>query len=193
VRVCESERYRGCQVGCVCCGNNNITHTSHRAFLMDSRARLIRVRRLDSSYSKRVPSCVCVSVCVWLVYLVCQVCVCVRSGYLCVRERGVSTHVCVQPIADTLAHNPEIISENFQFDSRRILMGFLGSTIGSTMLMPATDRKAYRRTSDLLNVFQKEPQDSMPPYSQLAVTGVLGVTRVCVCGCERKVWLCLCD
>jgi len=56
----------------------------------------------------------------------------------------------VQPIADRLAKNLEIISINFQFITRqtRILMGF----IISTTLLPGTNRKSHGQNSASLNI-----------------------------------------
>ena len=51
----------------------------------------------------------------------------------------------LQPIADRVAQNLEIISKNFQFGTRRtrILMGFIIYLIG-------TNRKSHRRNSGSL-------------------------------------------
>jgi len=59
----------------------------------------------------------------------------------------------VKPIADRVAKNLEIISNFFQFSTRRtkILMGF----ITSTMLLPSTNRKSHGQNSASLKRFSK--------------------------------------
>ena len=56
----------------------------------------------------------------------------------------------VQPIADRVAKNLEIISQNFQFCTRRtsILMGF----IINTMLIAGTNRKFHGQNSESLKI-----------------------------------------
>jgi len=55
----------------------------------------------------------------------------------------------IQPIADRVTKNLEIISKDFQFGARRtrILMGF----VMSTMLLPGTDRKSHGQDCGSLN------------------------------------------
>jgi len=57
-------------------------------------------------------------------------------------------HLYIQPIADRVNKNLEIISKNFQISTRRtrILMRFI---IG-TMLLPGTNRKSYVHNSGSL-------------------------------------------
>jgi len=59
----------------------------------------------------------------------------------------------LQPIADRVAHNLKIISQNFRFSTRRtrILMGFIISTI----LLDGTNRKSHGQNSVLLKKFKK--------------------------------------
>jgi len=65
----------------------------------------------------------------------------------------VATPYVIQPIADRVAKNLEIISKNFQFSTRRtkILVGFI--TI--TMLLPGTNRKFHGPNSGLFKKFYK--------------------------------------
>jgi len=70
----------------------------------------------------------------------------------------------IQPIADGVAQNLEIISKNFQFSTWR-LIGF----IISTMLYPGTNRKSNGYNSASLTNFSKRSQDSVPPYLHLAI------------------------
>ena len=54
-----------------------------------------------------------------------------------VTHEWVMSHMKVQPIADRVAQNLEIVSKNFQFSTRRtrILMGFMISTIYHVVLI----------------------------------------------------------
>jgi len=53
------------------------------------------------------------------------------------RKIEISQDMCIQPIADRMAQNLEIVSKHFQFGTRRtrILMGFIISTIHYVVLI----------------------------------------------------------
>ena len=69
------------------------------------------------------------------------------------RVRGSNKDNTVQPIADMVAKNLEIVSENFQFSTRRtrILIAF----ISCTMLLPGTNFQSHGQNSGWLKRFQK--------------------------------------
>ena len=65
----------------------------------------------------------------------------------------------IQPIADRVAQNLEILSKNFQFSTRRtrILMGFMTHTSGDShgmyRLLLGTHRKSHGQNSGSLEKF----------------------------------------
>jgi len=77
-------------------------------------------------------------------------------------------HIYIQPNADRVAKNHEIILRNFHYSSRRtsILMGW----ITSTMSLPGTNCKSHGQNSGAPAKFQTESQDSVPIYLHLAVS-----------------------
>ena len=85
----------------------------------------------------------------------------------------------VQPIADRVAQNLEIISKKFQFSTRRtrILTGY----IISTMLLLGTNRKSHRQNSSLLKSFQNNLKILCQPISNRLYNkiGIVALAEVC--------------